>query len=250
MNCLCEEKNNNSEEELLKEYMEKENLDYILSKDDISYLKNKKVLVTGGGGAIGSHLARQLPELSVSKIFVLDNHENGLYDVKRYFENHIENKDLLQCLLGNIRDKKYIENIIEATRPDIVFHYANYRSAALGNFYPREFIKVNIEGTVNLLKACRNTRIEKFIFISSDKAEQPSQSYGRTKRACERLLSIILKNTGIKYGAMRYCNVLDSKGSFAIPTFREQILKGIPVTVRKIGDSEIPKRYFIKKVQP
>ncbi|WP_372713506.1 polysaccharide biosynthesis protein [Ilyobacter sp.] len=116
MNCLCEEKNNNSEEELLKEYLEKEKLDYILSKDDISYLKNKKVLVTGGGGAIGSHLVRQLPELSVSKIFVLDNHENGLYDVKRYFENHIENKDLLQCLLGDIRDKKDIENIIQPGR--------------------------------------------------------------------------------------------------------------------------------------
>ncbi|WP_319369801.1 SDR family NAD(P)-dependent oxidoreductase [uncultured Ilyobacter sp.] len=247
MNCLCDKKIINSEEELMKEYLEREKIDYTLSENDTSYLKNKKVLVTGGGGAIGSHLARQLTELGVSKIFILDNHENGLYDVKRYFENHVENKELLQCLLGDIRDKNYIENIIETLRPDIIFHYANYKSAALGNFYPREFIKVNIEGTINLLKAGRDSGIEKFIFISSDKAEQPSQSYGRTKRACEILISIILRNTGVKYGAMRYCNVLDSKGSFAIPTFREQILKGLPVTVRKVGDSEIPKRYFIKK---
>ncbi len=231
----------------MKEYLEREKLDYTLSENDISYLKNKKVLVTGGGGAIGSHLVRQLTELGVSKILVLDNHENGLYDVKRYFKNHIEDKELLHCLLGDIRDKNYIENIIKTLRPDIIFHYANYKSAALGNFYPREFIKVNIEGTINLLKAGRDAGIEKFIFISSDKAEQPSQSYGRTKRACEILISIILRNTGVKYGAMRYCNVLDSKGSFAIPTFREQILKGLPVTVRKVGDSEIPKRYFIKK---
>ena len=237
-----------SEEQLLRRYVEKQRLDLRLNERDIVYLQNSVVLVTGAGGTIGSELARQLSSINVRRLVLVDINENSLYDLKRELKERFNvDSPAVSFELANVRDRERIHALFAQHTPNVVFHYANYKSLALGNISPSEFITVNIGGTRNVLNAASiSPSISRFIYISSDKAEDASQTYGRTKRIAEMLVRRCAhKNPTIHFCSLRYCNILDAAGSFAIPTFRDQIAAGRKVTIRRLEDGSIPDRYFI-----
>ena len=239
-----------TEEKLLEEYLKEKDVKYELTFEDVAYLRGKTVMVIGAGGTIGTEIVRQLTDKETKQIIMIDNNENGIYDIRRELQ---ERYDMVYpeviCLLGDVRNKRSVKSIFAKYQPNVIYHYANYKSLALGNVSPGEFVKVNIGGTrilLDIVSDCQS--VERFIYISSDKAENPSQSYGRTKRINELLVQAsAAKNPKIKFGSMRYCNVLDAAGSFAIPTFRDQIINNRPITVRLMENDEIPNRYFMPR---
>ncbi|MFN3603494.1 MAG: polysaccharide biosynthesis protein [Leptonema sp. (in: bacteria)] len=186
--------------------------------------KNAKILITGAGGSIGSGLVEKLKELEFENLILLDHSEYLLFQV--YHKNQYKFKSFL-C---DIRDKERLEEIFTITKPEIVFHTAALKHVPLLEENPKEAIKTNVLGTLNLVELSHKFSVKKFIFISSDKAVKPTSIMGSTKRIGEMICQYFQKRSSTIYTAVRFGNVLGSSGS-VIPIFKEQIEKGGPITL-------------------
>jgi FlaA1/EpsC-like NDP-sugar epimerase len=190
------------------------------------YLSGETVLVTGAAGSIGAELSRRLAELRPKNLFLLDSNETGLY----WLEKRIRLTGDATMILGDIRDTKWLASLFGARRPTIVFHAAAYKHVPLLEGAPLQGIMTNVLGTANLLSCCQRSLVKRFILISTDKAVEPTNVLGYTKRFAELLVIAEAKARDARYAVVRFGNVLGSSGS-AVPTFIEQIERGGPVTV-------------------
>lgn len=198
--------------------------------DEMSmYLKHKTVLVTGGGGSIGSELCRQIATFSPRKLLILDIYENNAYDIQNeLIRNHPELN--LEVLIASIRDRKRMEEIFARYKPEAVFHAAAHKHVPLMEANPQEAIKNNVFGTLNVAECADIFGAEKFVLISTDKAVNPTNIMGATKRIAETIVQAMSKKSNTEFVAVRFGNVLGSNGS-VIPLFKKQIAEGGPVTV-------------------
>jgi len=213
----------------------------ILSNNEVERLiRNKVVLVTGGGGSIGSELCRQIAKLSPACLLIFDAYENNAYDIQQELLHLYGDRLNLIVEIGSIRDKNRIDSLFAMYRPNIVFHTAAHKHVPLMEFCPEEAIKNNIFGTYNLVKAADKYKTDKFVFISTDKAVNPTSVMGASKRFCEMIIQSMKDCSPTDFVAVRFGNVLGSNGS-VIPLFIRQIMQGGPVT---ITDKRIV-RYFM-----
>ena len=227
----------------------------INTQNTLNNLKNKTVLVTGGGGSIGSELCRQVATNSPKKLIIFDIYENNAYEIEQELKRNYPDLDFI-ALIGSVREAKRLDDIFEEYKPDIVYHAAAHKHVPLMESSPNEAIKNNIYGTYNTAYAALRHKVDKFILISTDKAVNPTNVMGATKRACEMIIQMmenvsknhddtILSNFKelnreelrpydnnfvTKFVAVRFGNVLGSNGS-VIPIFKQQIAEGGPVTV-------------------
>ncbi len=193
-------------------------------------LKDQTVFVSGGGGSIGSELVRQVAASGVAKtIIIFDIAENGAYEIQQEIRRNHPEVDL-KVLIGSIRDEKRLCEIFEQYKPDFVYHAAAHKHVPLMEDSPKEAVKNNVFGTFNLAKTADKYGVKRFVMISTDKAVNPTNVMGATKRICEMIVQSFNKNSKTEYVAVRFGNVLGSNGS-VIPLFKEQIEKGGPVTV-------------------
>ena len=201
------------------------NLDEVMG-----YIKNKTVLVTGGGGSIGSELCRQIAAHNPKTLIILDIYENNAYEIEQELKRKRPNLQVL-TLIANVREGKKIRDVFDKYRPQIVFHAAAHKHVPLMESSPCEAVKNNVFGTWNVAKYADEFQVETFVLISTDKAVNPTNIMGATKRICEMLIQTIGKNSKhTKFVAVRFGNVLGSNGSVS-PLFRQQIQEGGPVTV-------------------
>lgn len=206
-----------------------------LDIDSISvYLKNKVVLVTGGGGSIGSELCRQIAKYSPKKLIILDIYENNAYDIQNELNkvyNYCKDKKLdLKVLIASVRDKVRIDEIMQEYSPDVVFHAAAHKHVPLMEDNPKAAVKNNIFGTLNVAQSADKHKVKKFVLISTDKAVNPTNVMGATKRVCEMIVQSMNSISETEFVAVRFGNVLGSNGS-VIPLFKKQIAQGGPITV-------------------
>lgn len=203
------------------------------------FLENKVVLVTGGGGSIGSELCRQIAKYSPKTLIILDIYENNAYDIQQEL-TRIYGKLLdLRVEIASIRDKKRIYQMFDAYKPDVVFHAAAHKHVPLMENCPAEAIKNNVFGTYHVVRAAERSGVKKFVMISTDKAVNPTNFMGATKRFCEMILQS-RRESATEFCAVRFGNVLGSNGS-VVPLFKKQIREGGPIT---ITDKRII-RYFM-----
>lgn len=200
-----------------------------------SYLQDQVVVVTGAGGSIGSELCRQIVKFQPRKLVMIDINENSLYMLEQEFKRHIEHGQMsqnidLKSLIASIRDKKAIDEIFNRYHPDVVYHAAAHKHVPLMETRPMEAIKNNVFGTNNVIHSCIEHRVKRFIMISTDKAVNPTNVMGATKRMTEMILQANGHNGVTKMAAVRFGNVLGSNGS-VIPIFKAQIAEGGPVTL-------------------
>ena len=194
-----------------------------------SSLEGKTILVTGGGGSIGSELCRQVASKSIRRLIIFDVYENNAYDIQQELKLTHPHLDLI-VRIGSVRDADRVREIFETYRPDIVCHAAAHKHVPLMEDSPAEAIKNNVFGTLNTALAANDYGAEAFVLISSDKAVNPTNVMGATKRICEMIVQTIGKSSKTRFCAVRFGNVLGSNGS-VIPLFRRQIKNGGPVTV-------------------
>ena len=193
-------------------------------------LKGKTVFVSGGGGSIGSELVRQIANSGVAKrIIIFDIAENGAYDIQQEIKRKHPDVDL-KVLIGSVRDSKRIAEIFNEYKPEIVYHAAAHKHVPLMEDSPKEAVKNNVFGTYNLASMADAYGVERFVMISTDKAVNPTNVMGATKRICEMIVQSFNKKSKTDFVAVRFGNVLGSNGS-VIPLFKEQIENGGPVTV-------------------
>lgn len=217
-----------------------------LNQDEIrEYITGKTIIVTGAGGSIGSELCRQISRFKPKRLVMLDINENGLYmleqEFNRYKAHNKIDKDIeIISYIASIREAKAIDEIFSAEKPNAVYHAAAHKHVPLMETRPTEAIKNNVFGTNNIIQACIKNKIPRFIMISTDKAVNPTNVMGATKRMTELLLQAHGNNGVTKMAAVRFGNVLGSNGS-VIPIFKNQIAEGGPVT---ITDKKIT-RYFM-----
>lgn len=204
-----------------------------------SFINGKSIMVTGGGGSIGSELCRQIAKLSPGQLIILDIYENNAYEIQQELIRNYGNGFNLSVEIASVRDKEKIDQIFDKYRPNIVFHAAAHKHVPLMESCPSEAIKNNILGTWHVMCAAEKYGTRKFVEISSDKAVNPTNVMGATKRFCEMML-MSKKNSSTEYCAVRFGNVLGSNGS-VVPLFKKQIEAGGPVT---ITDKRII-RYFM-----
>lgn len=202
----------------------KVNLDEIMG-----YIENKVVLVTGGGGSIGSELCRQIASHKPKKLIIFDIYENNAYDIEQELKRKLPEVDLL-TLIGSTRDANKIDTLFAKYKPEIVFHAAAHKHVPLMETSPNEAVKNNVTGTLNVAKSAGEHGAKRFVLISTDKAVNPTNVMGATKRICEMIIQTLDKRYDTEYVAVRFGNVLGSNGS-VIPLFRKQIEEGGPVTV-------------------
>lgn len=196
----------------------------------IGYIENKVVLVTGGGGSIGSELCRQIASHNPKQLIILDIYENNAYDIEQELKRKYPDLNLL-TLIASIRDADKIKSVFEKYRPQIVFHAAAHKHVPLMETSPNEAIKNNVFGTFNVARYADVYGVETFVQISTDKAVNPTNVMGASKRICEMIIQTIGKHSlNTKFVAVRFGNVLGSNGS-VIPLFKQQIKEGGPVTV-------------------
>lgn len=194
-------------------------------------IKNKPILVTGGGGSIGSELCRQIVKYKPSKLIIFDIYENNLYNIEIELKSNPDNSDVeIVAIVGSVRDKKRLENVFEKYKPFLVFHAAAHKHVPLMEESPLEAIKNNIFGTYNTVNCADKYNVKKFILISTDKAVNPTNIMGASKRMCEMIVQAKNKISNTEYAAVRFGNVLGSNGS-VVPLFKKQIAEGGPVTV-------------------
>jgi len=194
-----------------------------------SYLKDKTVLVTGACGSIGSELCRQIAKFAPKELLALDQDETRLF----YLDQEFQDKPIhtkFQTIIADIRDRTKLEHIFARHGPQVIFHAAAYKHVPLMEAYPDEAVKNNIFGTRNVAEAAQKGGAEKFVLISTDKAVNPTSVMGATKRVAEMIVQVLNHRGTTKYAAVRFGNVLGSRGS-VIPIFQEQIKRGGPVTV-------------------
>lgn len=193
------------------------------------YLRNKVVMVTGGGGSIGSELCRQIAGFNPKQLIILDNYENNAYEIQN--ELLFNHKELnLATVIANIRDRQRIESIFKKYKPHVVFHAAAHKHVPLMELNPSEAIKNNVFGTLNLAECASAFETERFVLISTDKAVNPTNVMGATKRIAEMIIQAMNRYSKTEFVAVRFGNVLGSNGS-VIPLFKKQIENGGPVTV-------------------
>lgn len=194
-----------------------------------AFIHGKKVMVTGGGGSIGSGLCRQIASYQPKQLIVFDIYENNAYDIqqelkKKYPMLHLE------TLIGSVRNTKRIESVMELYRPDIVYHAAAHKHVPLMEDSPNEAIKNNVFGTYKTARAADKYGVKKFVLISTDKAVNPTNIMGASKRMCEMIIQTFSRYSNTEFVAVRFGNVLGSNGS-VIPLFKKQMAAGGPVTV-------------------
>ncbi len=195
----------------------------------MGYIEGKVILVTGGGGSIGSELCRQIAEHNPKQLIIVDIYENNAYDIQQELERKHQNLNLL-VLIASVRDSKKMDSIFKTYRPHIVFHAAAHKHVPLMETSPNEAVKNNVSGTFKVADAAGRNDVEKFILISTDKAVNPTNIMGATKRICEMIIQTMNKRYDTDYVAVRFGNVLGSNGS-VVPLFKKQIEEGGPVTV-------------------
>jgi len=211
-----------------------------LIEDDISsYLTDKTIFITGGAGSVGSELSRQSAKFSPKHLIIFDINENDSYFLKRELnEKFPEIKVSIE--IGSVRDKEKLINSISQFKPDVMFHAAAHKHVPLMENNPEEAVKNNIFGTKNVVKAANEYNVDRFILISTDKAVNPTNVMGATKKVAEMIVQTYSEENNTKFMAVRFGNVLGSKGS-VIPIFKKQIKNGGPITVTH---PEV-KRYFM-----
>jgi len=213
------------------------NLEDLLRRDSINlnmqvvenFIKDKVVLVTGGCGSIGSEICRQVLDFKCKKLLIFDINENGLF----HFDNELQkihDKNNYITLLGSVRDRARLDEIFALYNPQIIFHAAAHKHVPMMEINPKEAIKNNVFGTINVAHAALNNNSEKFILISTDKAVNPANIMGASKRIAEKAIQMFDSMSETDFAAVRFGNVLGSNGS-VVPFFREQIANGGPVTV-------------------
>lgn len=198
-------------------------------KDILGYIEGKVVMVTGGGGSIGSELCRQIASHNPKQLIIVDIYENNAYDIEQELVRNLPNLNL-KTLIASVRDANKIDKIFEEYRPNIVFHAAAHKHVPLMETSPNEAVKNNVGGTLNVAKSASKYGVQKFVLISTDKAVNPTNIMGATKRICEMIVQAMDKNSETEYVAVRFGNVLGSNGS-VIPLFKKQIKEGGPITV-------------------
>lgn len=194
-----------------------------------SSLKDKKIIVTGGGGSIGSELCRQIAKCRPKELIIFDIYENNAYEIEQELKRVYPHLNL-KTIIGSVRDYDRLENVFKEYKPEYVFHAAAHKHVPLMENSPNEAIKNNCLGTLNTVKISDKYKVKKFVLISSDKAVRPTNVMGATKRVCEMIIQAYDKKSKTDYVAVRFGNVLGSNGS-VIPLFLKQIENGGPVTV-------------------
>ncbi len=212
----------------------------ISDEKTLGYYANKAVLITGGGGSIGSELCRQLAKMSPKQIIILDIYENGVYDVQQELKFKYGNKLDLEVEIASITDKDAMSVVFEKYHPDIVINAAAHKHVPLMEHNCVEAIKNNVFGTENVLELCEEYGVDRFMMVSTDKAVNPTNVMGATKRMCEMIAQSYATRGKVKCSCTRFGNVLGSAGS-VIPLFKRQIAAGGPVT---LTDKRII-RYFM-----
>ena len=203
-------------------------LDIESIKDQIT---NKVILVTGAGGSIGSEICRQIIQFDPAKLLLLGHGENSIYLIDRELRTHHQKCPTeIVPIIADIQDRKKINEIMEQYHPDIVYHAAAHKHVPLMEYNPKEAVKNNIFGTKNVAEAAKAARVKNFVMVSTDKANNPPNVMGSTKRIAEMIVTGLNEEGCTKFSAVRFGNVLGSRGS-VIPVFREQIAQGGPVTV-------------------
>lgn len=195
-----------------------------------AYLNGKTVLVTGGGGSIGSELCRQVMRFSPKLLIVYDNYENNAYALECELKQAFNGKCRAKVAIGSIRDRKRLDEVFDAYKPEVVFHAAAHKHVPLMETSYGEAVKNNVLGTRNLLEACEAHGVERFVMLSTDKAVNPTNIMGATKRINEMMVQVFAKTSTMKCMMVRFGNVLGSHGS-VVPLFEMQIKNGGPVTI-------------------
>jgi len=193
------------------------------------YIEDRIVVVTGGGGSIGSELSRQIARFGPRKLIVIDIYENNAYDLQNELKYAFPTLDL-EVLIASVRDKKRIDSIFSEYKPEVVFHAAAHKHVPLMEHSPSEAIKNNVFGTLNVAEAADRYGVRKFVMVSTDKAVNPTNIMGATKRICEMIIQSMDRTSKTDYVAVRFGNVLGSNGS-VVPLFKRQIARGGPVTI-------------------
>lgn len=194
------------------------------------YIEDKVIMVTGGGGSIGSELCRQIVKFEPGKLIILDIYENNAYEIQNELKRAFKDELDLDVIIASVRDRDNIFSIIKEHRPNVIFHAAAHKHVPLMERSPREAIKNNVFGTMNVAEAADAFGVERFVMISTDKAVNPTNIMGASKRMCEMVIQGIAKKSKTNFMAVRFGNVLGSNGS-VIPIFKKQIKEGGPVTV-------------------
>lgn len=195
----------------------------------LNSLQGQTVLVTGGGGSIGSELCRQIAANNPKQLIIVDIYENNAYDIQQELKRKYADLNL-EVLIASVRNEKRIDRIFDIYRPDIVFHAAAHKHVPLMEESPNEAIKNNVFGTLNVAKAADKYGVKSFVLISTDKAVNPTNVMGASKRICEMIVQSLAESSRTSFVAVRFGNVLGSNGS-VIPLFKKQIKEGGPVTV-------------------
>lgn len=195
-----------------------------------NYITDKVVLVTGGGGSIGSELCRQIASNNPKMLVLVDIYENNAYEIEQELLRTYKENINLKTIIASIRDKNRMDKVFEQYKPDVVFHAAAHKHVPLMEVSPGEAIKNNIFGTKNIAELAHKYEVSRFVLISTDKAVNPTNIMGATKRATEMIIQTMNESSKTEFVAVRFGNVLGSNGS-VIPLFKKQIEEGGPITV-------------------
>ena len=199
------------------------------TKEISGYLADKTILVTGGGGTIGSELCRQIACFHPKKLLVFEIYENNAYLLLNEMKHRFPWLDM-EVVIGSVRDRARLQHVFDCYRPDVVFHAAAHKHVPLMELSPGEAVKNNVFGTLNVAQVCDEFHVKRMVLISTDKAVNPTSIMGATKRICELIIQYYSRHSKTGFVAVRFGNVLGSSGS-VIPIFKRQIANGGPVTV-------------------
>lgn len=195
----------------------------------MSYVKDQKVMVTGGGGSIGSELCRQIADDQPKQLIIIDNYENAAYELQMELGRKHPELDVI-VLIVSVQNRRKIREIFEQYKPDLVFHAAAHKHVPLMEYSPCEAIKNNVFGTMNVASEANRSGVKRMVLISTDKAVRPTNIMGASKRICEMVIQTYNQRSKTEYVAVRFGNVLGSNGS-VVSLFKQQIREGGPVTV-------------------
>ncbi|HFU4486701.1 TPA: polysaccharide biosynthesis protein [Streptococcus suis] len=203
----------------------------VLNQEELNtYFEGKTILVTGAGGSIGSEICRQIARFSPKRLLLLGHGENSIYLIHRELQEKYGKSLELIPVIADIQDRERIFDIMATYRPNVVYHAAAHKHVPLMEYNPHEAVKNNIFGTKNVAEAAKAANVEKFVMISTDKAVNPPNVMGATKRVAEMIVTNLNESGKTQFAAVRFGNVLGSRGS-VVPVFKDQVKKGGPVTV-------------------